>query len=120
MAFAVESIPDDANLFRRIHRDHINPEGIISSQAYKQERLSVNWEKYSDAQNTAVENSAAVAALVCGKCRELNQAVEHTPIEPGQNFGSNQAHSEICGNKDKTVRHQLRDLARIVWRRGQT
>lgn len=117
MAFAVESITDDANLFRRIHRVHLTPEGIISSQAYKQERLSVNWGKYSDAQSTADENSVAVTALVCGKCRALNQTVEHTPIEPGQNFGPNQAHSEICGNKDKTIRHQLRDLAKIVWRR---
>lgn|SRR5208282_1926705 len=117
MAFAIESIPDDANLFRRIHGVHLTPEGIISSQAYKQERLSVNWEKYSDAQSTADENSFAVTALVCGDCRELNQMVEHTPIEPDQQFGPNQAHSEICGNKNKTIRHQLRDLARIVWRR---
>ena len=117
MAFAVESIPDDASLFRRIHRDHLTPEGIISSQAFKQERLSVNWEKYSDAHSTANENSVAVTSLNCGECRKLNQTVEHRPIEPGQEFGPNQAHSEICGDKSKTIRHQLRDLAKIVWRR---
>lgn len=117
MAFAVEAIPDDANLFRRIHRIHLTPEGTISSQAYNLERLSVNWEKYIDAQSTADENSVAVTALVCGDCRELNQAVEHTPIEPGQDFGPNQAHSEICGNKSRAIRHQLRDLAKIVWQR---
>lgn len=116
MAFAVESISDDANLFRRIHRDHLTPEGVISSQAFKQERLSVNWEKYSDAAKTADENSVAVTALVCGECRKLNQTVEHTPIEPDQPFGPNQAHSEICGSKGKTIRHQLRDLAKFVWR----
>lgn len=117
MAFAVESIPDDANLFRRIHKIHLTPEGIISSQAYNSERLSVNWEKYATAQSTADENSAAVTALVCQDCKELNQTVEHTPIEPEQPFGPNQAHAEICGNKNKTIRHQLRDLARMVWRR---
>ena len=117
MAFAVETIPDDASLFRRIHRIHLTPEGIISSQAYNNERLSVNWEKYSDAQSTGEENSAAVTALVCGDCKKLNQTVEHTPIEPNQPFGPNQAHAEICGNKSKTIRHQLRDLAKIVWRR---
>src|SRR5438876_11953298 len=108
MAFAVEEIPDDAGLFRRIHRNHVNREGIISSQAFKQERLSVNWNKYSDAQNTADRNSAAVAALICGECRALGQTVEHTPIEPDQPFGPNQAHSEVCGDKSKTVIRQLR------------
>ena len=117
MAFSVETIPDDANLFRRIHRDHLTPEGIISSQAFKQERLSVNWDKYSSAANTADENSVAVATLVSGECQNLNQTVEHAPVEPDQPFGPNQAHAEICGNKSKTIRHQLRDLAKIVWRR---
>lgn len=117
MAFAIESIPDDANLFRRIHKIHLTPEGIISSQAYNNERLSVNWEKYADAQSTADENSAAVTALICRDCKSLNQTVEHTPIEPEQPFGPNQAHAEICGSKSKTIRHQLRDLARTVWRR---
>ena len=99
MAFAVEEIPDDAGLFRRIHRNHVNGEGIISSQAFKQERLSVNWNKYSDVQNTGDRNSAAVATLICGECRALGQTVEHTPIEPDQPFGPNQAHSEVCGDK---------------------
>ena len=117
MAFSVETIPDDANLFRRIHKVHLSPEGIISSAAYNDGRLSVNWEKYSDAQSAANENSAAVTALVCGDCKQLNQTVEHTPIEPDQPSGPNQAHAEICGNKSKTIRHQLRDLAKIVWRR---
>ena len=117
MAFAVESIPDDASLFRRIHRIHLTPDGIISSQAYNNERLSVNWEKYTDAQRTAEESSVAVTALACRDCRNLNQSVEHTPIEPDQQFGPNKAHAEICGNKSKTIRHQLRDLAKTVWRR---
>lgn len=119
MAFAVEAIPDDANLFRRIHRDHLTPQGIISSQAFnaRDGHLSVNWEKYCDAQSTADRNSVAVVALVCEECRALNQTVEHTPIEPGQPFGPNQAHAEICGNKSHPIRQQLRDLAKLVWKR---
>src|SRR2546428_12027898 len=66
MAFAIEEIPDNADLFRRIHRNHVNGAGVISSQAFKQPRLSVNWNKYSDPQSTADQNSAAVTALVCG------------------------------------------------------
>lgn len=75
----------------------------------------MNWDKYSDAPNTADKNSSAVAALACSACRVIGQTVEHTPIEPGQEFGPNQAHAEVCGDKSKTIRHQLRDLAKIVW-----
>jgi len=111
MAFAVESIPVDARLFRRILKLHVLPDGSISSAAYNNEQLSVNWEKYADAQNTADGNTAVVTALVCGECRNLNQIVEHVPIEPGQPFGPNQAHAAIKGSKSKAIRHQLRDLA---------
>jgi|SRR5882672_3162722 len=118
MAFAVEEIPDDANLFRRIHRNHYDPNsGKISSAAFRQERMSVDWEKYRDAANSADENSIVVAALACKNCRILEQTVEHTPIEPEQLFGPNQAHAEVCGDKRGATSRRLRDVAEIVWRR---
>lgn len=117
MAFAVEIIPGEAKLFRRIHKMHLTPEGVVSSQAYNKERLSVNWEKYATAEGTADENSAAVTALLCSECKMLNLPVEHAPVEPGQPFGPNQAHAEICGDKPKIVRRRLRDFAQTVWRR---
>jgi hypothetical protein len=47
MAFAVEEIPDHANLFRKIHWTHYDgTTGVVSSAAFRQERMSVNWEKY--------------------------------------------------------------------------
>jgi hypothetical protein len=107
MAFAVEAI----------HYKHLLPEGKISSAAFKDERLSVNWERYSDAKGAADENSAAVAALVAGHCKALNQTVEHTPIEPDQPFGPNRAHSEVCGRKKGAISSQLRDIAKQVWSR---
>jgi hypothetical protein len=113
--FAVETIPDEAILFRRIHHMHFLPDGKISSQAYDRERLSVNWEKYSDPESTADADSAAVTALVCGACRKLKQDVEHVPIDPDQPFGPNQAHAEICGKKPRPIRQQLRDIAQTVW-----
>jgi hypothetical protein len=115
MAFAVEIIPNDSNLFRRIHPTHLLPEGKISSAAFKQERMSVNWDKYSDAKNSASENSVAVVALVAHDCRELGQTVEHNPIEPNQPSGPNQAHAEVCGNKKGALSGQLRDKAKTVW-----
>lgn len=115
MAFAVEEIPDKDKLFRRIHHTHLLPEGEVSSAAFKQPRMSVNWEKYSNAKSTADENSAAVVALAAGGCRELDQTVEHTPIKPEQPTGPNQAHAEVCGNKSGAVSRKLRDIARKVW-----
>ncbi len=118
MAFAVEVIPDEANLFRRLHRTHFDVEkGTISSAAFKQERMSVDWEKYREPAESADENSAAVAAINCGACRSLAQAVEHAPIEPEEEFGPNQAHAEVCGAKKGLISRQLRDGARIVWLR---
>lgn len=115
MAFVIEVIPDEDILFRRIHKTHLTPEGEISSAAFKQPRMSVNWEKYSDAKSSADQNSAAVVALISGGCRELNQTVEHTPIEPEQPFGPNQAHAEVCGNKTGAISRKLKDIAKMVW-----
>jgi hypothetical protein len=116
MAFAVEEIPDDANLFRKIHRNHYDDKrGEVSSAAFKQERMSVNWDNYKSAKESADANSAAVVALVAKDCRGLDQLIEHTPIEPDQPFGPNQAHAEVCGKKSRAVSQNLRDKAATVW-----
>ena len=116
MAFPVEDIPDDAILFRKVHRNHF-PGGRVSSVAFKDQRMSVNWEKFRNAESSADNNSAVVVALLAGKCRELQQIVEHTPIEPEEDFGPNQAHVEVCGHKTGALGAKLRDCAEIVWRR---
>jgi hypothetical protein len=116
MAFAVEEIPNSANLFRKIHKNHYDSaRGTVSSVAFKEEQMSVNWDKYKTARDSADQNSAAVVALVTKDCRDLGQAVRHTPIEPEQPFGPNQAHAEVCGNKTKALKEKLRDSAIVVW-----
>jgi hypothetical protein len=118
MAFAVEIIPNDAGLFRKIHRTHYDERtGVVSSAAFKQDRMSVNWEKYKTAADSADQNSAAVVVLTCADCRDLAQSVEHTPIEPDRPWGPNQAHVEVCGKKTGAISHKLRDLARMAWLR---
>lgn len=116
MAFAVEEIPDSARLFRKIHKNLYNMErGTVSSAAFGQEDMSVNWEKHKTASDSANQNSAAVVALTARECRELAQAVEHTPIEPDQEFGPNQAHADVRGKKPNATRQKLRDVAKTVW-----
>lgn len=118
MAFAVELIPEAANLFRRVHHTQYNDKtGVVSSAAFRQERMSVNWKKYSDAENTADSNSAAVVSLICGACQRLGFSVEHTPVEPDQPGGPNQAYAEVGGHKNKLASRQLRELAKLVWLR---
>ncbi len=117
MAFLVEEITDTAILFRRIHQMHRLADGGISSAAYDKDNLSVNWKKYSeDPASSADEKSAYVTSLICKQCRDLEQKVEHKPIEPEAPHGPNQAHSEIIGNKKrKQIKQKLRDAAQIVW-----
>ena len=121
MAFAVEAVPPESNLFRRITREHVvdAKTGKISSAAFRHERMSVNWERYSNAESSADENCVAVVAIVADACMSLGQTVEHTPIQMGEPFGPNQAHCEVCGKKTKAISQQLRDLARMVWRRPE-
>ena len=116
MAFVIEEIPDSATLFRRIHEAHLVG-GRVSSAAYNDSRLSVNWENYSDVQKAVGAKTAAVTALVAGVCRSIGQTVEHTPVEATPEIESNQAHAEICGHKTKPIKQRLRDLAVEVWRR---
>jgi len=117
MAFAVEVIPDSDSLYRRIHRSHLTPEGKISSAAFKDEQMSVNWEKYCDAKSCANESSVAVAALIAAECRALSQTVLHAPVEPDQPSGPNQAHAEVRGRKTGAISAKLRDKANTAWQR---
>jgi hypothetical protein len=110
MAFPVEEIPNDAILFRKIHLNHYDEQnGRVISAAFRDDRMSVNWEKYRSAADTADSDSVFVVSLLTQKCRELKQSVEHTPIEPHQESGPNQAHVDVCGNKSRAVSQKLRD-----------
>jgi hypothetical protein len=118
MAFVVEEIPDEDRLFRKIRALHVPKPGVISSAAFDEKDMSVNWEKYSSAEETADSNCPFVVALGAGFCRGLGQTVVHTPIQEGERFGPNQAHTEVCGKKTNSVKHRMRDNATIAWTRS--
>jgi hypothetical protein len=117
MAFIVEIIPDESRLFRRINEIHCNGDGTVSSAAFNDSQMSVNWERYSDAASAADENSGAVASLLAGEYRGVEQLVVHCPTEPDQPFGPNRSHSEVRGKKTKSLRRKLSDMVTIVWRK---
>jgi hypothetical protein len=114
-----EHIPDPDLLYRRIHPLHFEAESQhVSSAAFQQERMSVNWAKYATPQQTASPDTPVVVSLTAGQCRNLGQSVEHTPITPPPPAISNIAHAEVCGNKTKATKKKLRDAAQIVWQRN--
>ena len=120
MAYPVEPIPDEDNLFRRVHSTQCNPTtGEIFSSAFDGDEMSVNWEKYSTAAQTANQHSLAVVRLNAGYCRSLGQTVIHKPLCPPESSEDNQAHSEVQGRKTKALRGKLRDNAEVVWRLQQ-
>lgn len=123
MAFVVEEIPDEHKLLHRVHRDHwirADSESAFrpSSACFKKRpRLSVNWIAYSSVEHTRQPNSRAVISLVAGACRELEQKVEHSPLEEDDpsGCGPNQAHTDIVGNKTQAIADKMARLAYCEW-----
>ena len=119
---APEPIPDSALLFRRIHRVFFDVDsGRISSGAFDGKDMSVNWDKYATAEDTATQdgsgNTVAVASLIAGFCRSVQQEVVHDPLPEGDGMPSNRAHSLVRGRKSKPIKQKLRDAAMRVWMR---
>jgi hypothetical protein len=120
---APEPIPDSALLLRRIHRLFWDPDsGCVSSGAFSDVEMSVNWDAYTTASTTAAEdstgNTVAVAALAARDCRRLEQTVVHDPLPAVAGRPENRAHSLVRGRKSKSIKHKLRDVATLVWRLG--
>ncbi len=116
-----EAIPDQAILFRRIPRNWVNPDsGHISSAAFDGHEMSVNWEKYATAEETARQdvtgNTVAVVSLVAGFCRTVEQEVIHDPVPMEGDMPANPAHALVRGRKSKPIKHKLRDSSVLVWR----
>jgi hypothetical protein len=113
---ASEEIPNSALLFRRIHRVFFDTEtGHISSGAFDGQEMSVNWEQYANAEQTALQdssaNTVAVVSLLTDFCRGVEQSVVHDPNP------ENRAHALVRGRKSKPIKQKLRDAAVLVWQR---
>ena len=121
---APEPIPDSALLFRRIHKDFLldSHSGLVSSAAFDGLEMSVNWQAYATAEETAAQdttgNTVAVVSLVAGICRALEQTVVHNPLPAQENTPVNPAHTLVQGRKSKPIKHKLRDASVLVWKLG--
>ena len=93
----IESIPDSARLFMRIHVMLV-PNRQLHPGIFREQRgaMSVDWEKYSTAEQTRLRarepNKNGIIALVAGAVRAIDQmTVKHEPIR------ANRAHTGIHG-----------------------
>jgi succinate dehydrogenase/fumarate reductase flavoprotein subunit len=128
-------------LFRRIHRAQIDSklaEPKPKPIAFTDEELSVDWCKYSSAEesrqriksiphpkNPAIirdPDDYSVSSLAVAKIRDeiQNLKVEHDPDETTNNL----SHSLVLGNKTETqegieIRMKLRDMSRWIIYRGK-
>ncbi len=112
-AWAVESVPDSDELYRRVHKNHFKPDRTIRPGAFRDSNLSTDWAKYSsadDARNRArTPDDNAVVKMAVNEVRRIpDQTVEHSPLP------CNRAHTEVVGKKSEEVRVLLRRISTLV------
>ena len=107
----VENIPNEQDVFYRIHRNWLNEDGSIRPGVFRNQGtgMSVDWEKHStawDSRNRArtPSENGIVRGNVGDLRLETNQDVLHTPSP------KNRSHSEVRGAKDEEVRYKMIDI----------
>jgi hypothetical protein len=114
-----QKIPDSSGLLRRVHPDHIVPDGNtgrrrLSSGAFNDPRMSVDVEPMLVAKgldwqfSVAGHSDYSLVRLNAGLVRSHNQIVEHTPMP------ANDCHAEVVGKKTGAVRNAFRATAEWV------
>ena len=102
LTWPIEEIPDSDSVFMRAHRGHFR-NGELQPGVFRAHGsgMSVNWAKYSSAEETRQqatkkpEDNAVISILVAGIRKIGVLRVEHSP-EP-----SNRAHSDVLGLENR-------------------
>ena len=91
-------VADDEVLHRRVHPTFVKPDGLVSSQAFRDREMSVDRASYSNAMVT-IRGCAGfgVTAILTSFARSLNQEVlaNKQLLHP--------AHALVIGNKSKAI-----------------
>lgn len=128
LPWAKESIPYEALLYMRVHKNHIEPDGNILLIAFrnhgdpsdlsKEPGMSTDWQEYSSAEECRQRsrdigkdpNRYEVIQLSVGRVRDIpGQTVDHTPIYDPHSTPPlfNRAHTDVLGEKDEEARLEL-------------
>lgn len=105
-----EDINDEDDLYRRIpHLWYVEKEDRVSSAAFTNDKVSVDWARYTTPQKTVADfPDNYVAALQAKIPREKGQKVRHDPIP------NNYSHSLIIGKKTESVKRYLARNCKFV------
>lgn len=105
--WTVKNIPDEDNLYMRVHKSMIKG-GRISLGVFKNlprptDGMSTDWQRYSDPEATRqralpkIPQNYGVIEINAGEVRKIpNQTVIHTP----DTERNNPAHTDVFGEKD--------------------
>jgi hypothetical protein len=117
MDYSPELIPDEDQIYKRIHKMWIKPEGIepsaFTNSPRESESMSVDWSKYSKPKETRVRANNpidnAVVQFEVSSVRNLpGQTVEHAPVL------ENRSHSDVIGQKTPHVRVLLSRIYTLI------
>ena len=114
MDWAIELIPDEDAIFRRVHKQYLR--GELSPSAFKSptNSLSSNWKRYCPTPEEARSKAAipadnGVVEFNVLRVRQVACSVTHTPLP------SDQSHSDLAGQlKDAETRFKLGRAALLV------
>jgi len=119
----IEPVPDNALLFMRIHKNHIQDgrpvPGVFQNHGEGDDAgMSTDWNKYSTPQETLDRKIATsptwqggIIELVAGEVRKIpQQSVVHAPLS------ENRAHTNVKGPKKGKDATEVRYLFMRNWR----
>ncbi|OQX09464.1 MAG: hypothetical protein BWK80_46855 [Desulfobacteraceae bacterium IS3] len=98
--WGIEEIPDENNVFYRIHKSFVREEKLIPG-AFREigNGMSVDWEKYSTPVNSILRSKIpednGIVSLMAGNIRKIDLEVTHKPSE------KNRSHSIVKGRNKK-------------------
>lgn len=104
-----EEVDDSEMLHRRIHPTFVRPDGSVSSQAFRDERMSVDRASFRTVQESLhCWATHGLVALLAAFARNLEQEVlaDKELLNP--------AHALVIGRKNKTAAHKLARAASWV------
>lgn len=112
--FEKEEIPDEDQLFYRIHKSYI-VKGVLTPGAFQEKggSMSTDWSKYSNAQlllsRAKNPNDNGIVKFIVGSVRNIELTVEHAPLP------ENRSHTDVIGIPPKgelkiSMRAKLKEM----------
>lgn len=111
--FPPASIADEEMLARRIHPNHIKPDGTISSAAFTDDELSVDRSAYRSTEDSLRDHpDKGLAHFQAGRVRS-EPLLRYLELKSDPDF-TNPAHALVLGKKTRAISRELAKCAQII------